>query len=383
MTTSTPAGVLTGLNQDWQVLDVEIDDPNPWEVEVEMAYAGLCHSDEHMRDGVAGLSKGALDFIGVDSVFPLVGGHEGAGVVTRIGDRVSDVAVGDHVAVCFIPSCGRCRWCARGDQQLCDRGIFTLAGPMISDGTYRYRLGGQPLNRMSQLGTFANRMVAHENSVIKIDPTVSLRAAALVSCGIATGFGASTNRGAVRPGEVVVVVGCGGVGSAALLGARTSGAAIVIAVDPIDFKREQAPRFGATHTVASIAEAQDLVTSLTDGQMADVAVLTAGVVRSELVQPTVDLVSKGGRVVAVGAAPWDQQSVDLNMFNLCMFNKSLLGCMYGSSSPRVQVPNLLRLHARGVIDLDDFVTQEYSLDEVERGYQDMLDGHNVRGVIRF
>jgi S-(hydroxymethyl)glutathione dehydrogenase/alcohol dehydrogenase len=182
---------------------------------------------------------------------------------------------------------------------------------------------------------------------------------------------------------VVVVVGCGGVGSAALLGARTSGAAIVIAVDPVDYKREQAPRFGANYAVASIAEAHELVTSLTDGQMADVAVLTPGILRSELIQPAVDLVSKGGRIVAVGAAPWDQRTVDLNLFNLCMFNKALLGCMYGSSSPRVQIPNLLRLHAQGVIDLDDFVTREYSLDEVERGYQDMLDGHNIRGVIRF
>jgi NDMA-dependent alcohol dehydrogenase len=381
--TTTPAAVLTGLNQAWQVVDVDIDDPNPWEVEVEMAYAGLCHSDEHMRDGVAGLSKEALELIGVESVFPLVGGHEGSGVVTRIGERVRDVAIGDHVAVCFIPSCGRCRWCARGDQQLCDRGIYTLAGPMISDGTYRYHLGGKPLNRMSQLGTFAPRMVAHENSVIKVSPDASLRAAALVSCGIATGFGAASNRAAVRPGEVVVVIGCGGVGCAALLGATSSGAAIVVAVDPIEYKRKQSTHFGATHAVPSIADAHELVRSVTDGQMADVAILTAGILHGDLVQPSVDLVSKGGRVVAVGAAPWDQEVVDLNLFNLCMFNKSLLGCMYGSSSPRVQIPNLLRLHQRGVIDLDTFVTHEYSLTEVERGYQDMLAGKNIRGVVRF
>jgi Zn-dependent alcohol dehydrogenase len=336
---TTPAAVLTGLNQDWRVAEIEIGEPNAWEVEVGMAYAGLCHSDEHMRDGVAGRSREALEFIGVDSVSPLVGGHEGSGMVTRIGERVADVAVGDHVAVCSIPSCGRCRWCAGGDQQLCDRGIFTLAGAMISDGTYRYHLDGAPLNRMSQLGTFAPRMVAHENTIIKIDSNASLRAAALVGCGVATGFGAASNRAAVRAGEVVVVIGCGGVGSPALLGASTSGAAIVIAVDPIQYKREQAERFGASHTVATIAEAHELVTALTHGEMADAAILTVGVLHGDLVQPALDLVSKGGRVVAVGAAPWDQQAVDLNLF-------------------------------------------EYGLDEVEQGYRDMLGGHNIRGVVR-
>jgi S-(hydroxymethyl)glutathione dehydrogenase / alcohol dehydrogenase len=377
------AAILTGVNQPWQIVEVDIDEPNEWEIEVDMAYAGLCHSDEHMRVGVAGLPKEALEFIGVESIFPLVGGHEGSGIVSKVGSRVKDVAVGDHVAVCFIPSCGKCRWCARGDQQLCDRGIFTLAGPMISDGTYRYHLDGQPMNRMSQLGTFSERMVVHSDSVVKLDPAVSLKAAALVSCGFATGFGAATNRADVRPGEVVVVVGVGGVGSSAVLGAVTAGAAIVVAVDPLPYKQEQALAHGATHAVGSLGEARELVTGLTHGEMADSAILTAAVVRSELIQPAMDLVSKAGRVVVVGAAPYDQQSVDLDLFNLCMFNKSLLGCMYGSSSPRVQIPNLLRLNELGRIDLEELITREYTLDQVERGYQDMLDGINIRGIVRF
>lgn len=383
MALKSRAAVLTGLNQPWQVTAIDIDEPNAWEVEVEMAYAGLCHSDEHMRDGTAGLPKETLELIGVDSVFPLVGGHEGAGVVTRVGERVADVAAGDHVAVCMMPACGRCRWCAGGQQQLCDRGLYTLAGPMLSDATWRYHLNGEPMNRMAQLGTFSQRMVAHESSVIKIDPNASLRAAALISCGIATGFGAASNRAMIRPGEVVVVIGCGGVGSAALLGASTSGAAIVIGVDPVQFKQDQALLHGATHAVESVAAAHELVVQLTHGQMADAAILTPGILYADLIQPAVDIVSKGGRVVAVGAAPWDQSSVDLNLFNLCMFNKALLGSMFGSSSPRLQIPNLLRLYELGRLDLDGLVSREYSLDDVELGYQDMLAGTNVRGVIRF
>ena len=140
----------------------------------------------------------------------------------------------------FIPACGTCFWCASGRQNLCDLGMTTLAGPMIADGTWRYHLGDQPLNRMTQLGTFAEQMVFHESSLVKIDPGASMKAAALISCGISTGFGSAVDRAKVRPGETVVVVGCGGVGSGAIQGARLAGARDIMAVDPVPFKTEKA-----------------------------------------------------------------------------------------------------------------------------------------------
>ncbi len=222
----TRAVVCSGLNKPWTTEEIDIDPPANREVRVKMVYSGLCHSDEHLRSGDLSASPEVLEFIGVPSMFPVVGGHEGSGIVIEVGTNVTQVALGDHVAVSFIPSCGTCHWCASGRQNLCDLGATTLAGGMISDGTYRYHLGGENLNRMTQLGTFADEMVCHENSLVRIDPWSNMKAAALISCGISTGFGSAVNRGKVQPGETVVVVGCGGVGSGAIQGARIAGARV-------------------------------------------------------------------------------------------------------------------------------------------------------------
>jgi S-(hydroxymethyl)glutathione dehydrogenase/alcohol dehydrogenase len=254
---------------------------------------------------------------------------------------------------------------------------------MISDREWRYHLGGAKLNRMAQLGTFSERLVCHHNSVVKVPSTSSLRAAALISCGLATGFGAAANRGRVQPGDVVVVVGCGGVGSGAIQGAVHAGARCVVAVDPVAFKRQSARTIGATHDVGSMDDAAGLVSELTEGRMADVVVLTPSVLKGDLVAPAVYLASKDGRIVCVSAAPWDQTQVSLDLVNLVMFNKALLGTVFGSVSPRVQIPNLLRLYESRKLHVDELVTREYSLDETQNGYDDMLAGSNIRGVINF
>ncbi len=379
----TRAAVCTGLDEPWKVEEIEIDPPGPHEVQVELAYAGMCHSDEHLRTGDITAPPEILQIFGVSSMFPCVGGHEGAGVVTEVGPEVVTVAPGDHVATAFIPADGTCFWCASGRQFLCDLGMSTLAGPMISDGTWRYHLGDQKLNRMTQLGTFAERMVCHESSLVKIDPAVSLRAAALISCGIATGFGSAVDRAKVRPGETVVVVGCGGVGSGAIQGARIAGARSIVAVDPLPFKTERARTIGATHSASSLEEAAMLVPELTEGRMADAVVLTPGVLTGDLVAPAAALASKDGRIVVTAIAPFHQIDVKLNLFNLAMFNQSLLGTVFGSVSPRVQIPNLLRLYQNGQLEVDELVTHEYSLDEVQNGYDDLAAGSNIRGVVNF
>ncbi len=377
------AAVCSGLDEPWKVEEVEVDAPGPHEVRVQMAYAGMCHSDEHLRTGDMSAPAEVLSVFGVDSMFPMIGGHEGSGTVSEVGPGVESLAVGDHVAMSFIPACGRCFWCASGRQHLCDLGMTILAGPMMSDGQWRHHLDGQKLNRMTQLGTFSESVLANEASLVKIDPGVSLKAAALISCGLSTGFGSAVDRAKVKPGETVVVVGCGGVGSGALQGARIAGARYIVAVDPLPFKVEKAKEIGATHGAASILEANLLLPELTEGRMADVVILTPGVLTGDLIGPAMQLASKDGRVVATAIAPFNQDEVSLNLFNLAMFNQSLLGTVFGSCSPRVQIPNLLRLYQAGLLEVDKLVTQEYTLDQVQNGYDDLAAGTNVRGVVRF
>lgn len=379
----TRAAVCTGLHEPWKVEEIEVADPGPHEVVVQMAYAGMCHSDEHLRTGDISAAPEVLGVFGVDSMFPIVGGHEGAGIVTRVGPGVDTLAEGDHVAMSFIPACGHCFWCASGRQYLCDLGMSTLAGPMMSDGQWRHHLGEQRLNRMTQLGTFSEQLLAHEASLVKIDPGASLKAAALISCGISTGFGSAVDRAKVKPGETVVVVGCGGVGSGAIQGARLAGARQIVAVDPLPFKVERAKEIGATHGAASILEAAFLLPELTEGRMADVVILTPGVLTGDLVGPAVQLSSKDGRVVATAIAPFNQEQVSLNLFNFAMFNQALLGTVFGSCSPRVQIPNLLRLYQAGLLEIDKLITNEYTLDEVQNGYDDLAAGTNIRGVVKF
>ena len=214
------AAVVTEVNGPWRTETIEIDEPHAREVKVKMAFAGMCYSDESLRNGGITHQPEVLElFTGRDTMYPVIGGHEGSGVVESVGEGVTGLVPGDHVAVSFVPSCGTCGYCVSGRSYICDLGATILAGPMIADGTWRHRLGDVPLNRMCQVGAFSEYVVVHEASLIKIEPWWDLRAAALISCGLSTGFGSAVNRGGVRAGDTVAVIGCGGVGSGAILGA--------------------------------------------------------------------------------------------------------------------------------------------------------------------
>ena len=365
----------------WVTEEIEIDEPHAHEVQVKMAYAGLCHSDEHLRLGDMSPPAEVVAMTG-QSMFPVIGGHEGSGVVSAVGPDVTDLAVGDKVAVAFIPACGRCFWCASGRQHLCDLGMFTLGGAMISDQTWRHHLGDKNLGRMAQLGTFSETIVVHEASLVKLAPDAPLRAAALISCGISTGFGSVVQRAKAQPGEVVAVVGCGGVGSGALQGARLAGARAIVAVDPVPFKTDQAKRIGATHSAASIMEAVPLVAEITEGRMADVVVLTPGTMTGDVVAEACSLGSKDARIVLTAIGVIGGANVPLNLFMFPMYNQALLGTIFGSVSPRVQVPKLLSLYKSGQLEIDELITREYSIDEVQQGYDDLHAGRNVRGVVK-
>ncbi|HEX7132090.1 MAG TPA: NDMA-dependent alcohol dehydrogenase [Iamia sp.] len=377
------AAILWEQHAEWSVEDITLDDPKAGEVKVELAASGLCHSDEHLVTGDMVLDPEIAKMMGLNQ-FPVIGGHEGAGRVVEVGPGVTTLQEGDPVALGFIPSCGRCPSCARGWQHLCDLGAFLLAGRQVTDLTARHHAkDGTDLGLMCCLGTFSPVTVVSEASCIKLTDDIPLDKAALVGCGVTTGWGAAVNAANVQPGETVVVVGIGGVGANALQGAAYAGARHVIAVDPVPFKHEQAPIFGATHCVSSFEEAQALVSELTWGANADKVIITTGQVDGSMIAPAMSLLAKGGRCVVVSVADINANQVDLNLFDLTLQRKELVGCIFGNANPRRDIPRLLRLYMEGQLKLDELVTREYDLDGVNQGYQDMRDGKNIRGVIRY
>jgi NDMA-dependent alcohol dehydrogenase len=379
----TRAAVLWGLNQEWKVEEIDLHPPKAGEVLLKMGAAGLCHSDEHLVTGDMIPSDALREQLGLPDPFPLIGGHEGAGVVVEVGPGVNSVQPGDHVSASFIPSCGRCRYCSTGRQNLCDLGGGTFMRGQITDGTSRHFLGDQELNVMAKLGTFSEHTVVAEASVIKVDPDLSLDCVALVSCGVATGFGSAVERAGTQAGDTVVVVGIGGIGINAVQGARMAGARRVIAVDPVEFKREKAMELGATHTFASMDEAIPAVLEMTWGQMADRVIMTPGVLYGEMMAGANGLCGKGGTIVVTAIAPMTQTEASVNLFELAMWQKEIKGTIFGSLNPRADIPKLLDLYRQGNLKLDELITRRYPLDDINVGYQDMRDGINIRGVVVF
>jgi S-(hydroxymethyl)glutathione dehydrogenase/alcohol dehydrogenase len=375
------AAVLHGIGQQWSIEEIDVDPPKAGELLVHWKVAGLCHSDEHFVTGDMVPPAEMLAAAGAPPFFPICAGHEGAGIVTEVGPGVTSVQPGDHVSASFIPSCGRCRYCSTGRQNLCDAGAGTLGSGMITDGTDRHFLNGVPINMMAKVGTFSQYACVAEASVIKVDADLPLEAVALVSCGVATGFGSATVRADVRAGDTVVVVGIGGIGINAVQGAALAGAKRVIAVDPVEFKREKAMEFGATHTFASMEEAMPAVMEMTWGQMADKVIMTPGVLYGDMMQLGTSLAGKGGTIVVTGIAPITQTHSAVNLFELAMWNKEIKGTIFGSLNPRHDIPRLLGMYREGQLKLDELITRTYTLDQINDGYEAMRQGHNLRGVV--
>ena len=365
----TKAAVLWEVGAAWSVEEIELDAPKDGEVLVEMAASGLCHSDEH-------LVTGDLPF-----ALPIIGGHEGAGIVKEVGPNVSWLKPGDHVVFGFIPACGKCPSCATGHSNLCDLGMYLGVGRQISDQTSRHHARGTDLGLMCLLGTFAHHTVVNEASVIKIDDDLPLDRACLVGCGVTTGWGSAVYAADTQPGETVVVIGIGGIGANAIQGAKLAGAKRIIAIDPVEFKREKAMEFGATHTATSVEDALALVTDVTWGQMANKVILTLGVGNGKIMAGAMALLGKRGRAVVTNVHPALEVDVRLSLFDLTLMEKQVVGSLFGSGNPRYDVPKLLGLYRDGQLDLDGLVTRTYTLDDVNEGYQDMRDGKNIRGVL--
>lgn len=364
----TIAAVAHEPNQPFEIIELDLDGPGPGEVLVKFTAAGLCHSDLHLADG---------DW---PARFPIVGGHEGSGIIEDVGPGVTKVAPGDHVVCCFIPSCGSCRYCSTGRQNLCDMGATILEGCM-PDGTFRFHARGADYGGFCMLGTFAERATISEHSVVKVDDWIPLETAVLAGCGVPTGWATANYDGGVRAGDTVVVYGVGGVGINAVQGAAHAGAKYVVAVDPVAFKRDTALRLGATHAFATAEEAMAAVADLTWGHMADQALITAGDLDQNVTTAAFDTIGKGGTVVIAALGRMEDLNVQLSGTQLALYGKTVKGTLFGGANPQYDIGRLLRLYDAGQLKLDELITRRYTLEQVNEGYQDLRDGKNIRGVI--
>ncbi len=357
-----------GPNARWELEELELDPPGEHELLIRWVASGLCHSDLHLTSG------------DLPARLPIVGGHEGAGIVEEVGPSVTKVSPGDHVVCSFLPVCGSCRWCSTGQSNLCDLGATLLQGS-LPGGAFRFHTNRQDVGAMCMLGTFSERSVVSEYSVVKVDDDLPLERAVLVGCGVPTGWGASVYSANVRPGDTVVIYGIGGIGINAVQGARHAGAANVVAVDPLAMKREKAEKLGATHSVATADEAQELVARLTNGVLADRSIVSVGVVDAEVVEQAFNVIRKGGSVTIVGLGPIAEKTIQLSGTILTLFQKTVQGSLFGSSNPTYDIPRMLELYRAGQVKLDELCSATYSLDDVNQGYQDLREGRNIRGVI--
>ena len=367
----TRAALLWSTPSKWDVREIDLDPPKDREVLVRMKASGLCHSDDHF-------AKGDIPF----HTYPACGGHEGAGVVEAVGPGVTRVQPGDHIVTSFVPGCGHCRMCAAGQQNICDNGAIITIGSQL-DGTYRMHADGHDVAQNGCISTFSEWTVMPELSCVPVRKDIPFDVAALVGCSVPTGWGSAVRAAQTQPGDVIIVMGTGGIGMHAVQGARFVGADRVIAVDPTSRKREQAMDLGATDSCATIEEAEELAKQVTNGQGADATIVTVGVVTSEHLAQAFATIRKGGTLVVTSAAAHDLVGIPVNILDMTMHQKRIQGALYGMGSPVREIPLMLDLYARGALKLDELITQRYDLAEIDQAYEDLHAGKNLRGVVTF
>jgi alcohol dehydrogenase/S-(hydroxymethyl)glutathione dehydrogenase/alcohol dehydrogenase len=367
----TQAAVFREIGQPLSVETITLDPPRATEVQVKIRAVGLCRTDLHVMRGERRVA-----------MTPMVLGHEASGAVEAVGESVRGIAPGDHVVLTFIPGCGRCRWCTRGLHHLCAEGPRITQGPQL-DGSYRRRCAdGHEVGAFCMIGGFAERSVVDQASVVVIDKDVPFDLAALVACGVPAGVGAARNRARVKAGDSVLVVGCGGDGMNVVQGARLAGASRIIAADLNDVKLQWARDFGATHGVNASGEALTrAVLELTEGIGVDHAFVCIDPPATLL--PAFRATQKAGNVVVTAITPDTVKQIDIPPLELFATQKAVMGAVYGFASPRVQVPELLRLYRTGNLKLRELITRSYTLDDINKGYADLEAGKNLRGMVLF
>lgn len=345
--------------------ELTLDEPGPFEVEVRVAAAGLCHSDLHYIDGSYPLE------------LPAVLGHESAGVVERVGTAVGHVAPGDHVVASLSVFCGSCRLCQAGSPQLCDQRDVTRRaageGPRLS-------IDGRPVQQFLDLSGFAERMLVHEHALVKVTQRMPLDVAALLGCGVATGLGAVFNTAGVRPGESVAIIGCGGVGLAAVQGARIAGAGVIVAIDLVEAKLGLARTLGATHTLNAVGDdAVEAVMELTEGDGVDHAIEAYG--SAATTESAFMMLRRGGTATVVGLMPAGQR-ISISGDDL-YWERRLQGSVMGSNRFRLDTPRYVEMYLSGSLNLDDMITERLRLDQINDGFAAMRTGRGARNLILF
>ncbi len=358
------AAVCYELGKPLVIEDILIDPPKRGEVKVKMAATAICHSDIHALRGELGPQV------------PVVGGHESAGYVDAVGEGVTKVKVGDPVVLSLVASCGHCYYCVRGRPHLCE-----FRWPLMTESRIKNKKG-QSIAQMFKTGTFAEFSVVDQSQVVKIPTNMPMDRAALLACGVITGFGSVVWRAEVKPIHSVVVIGTGGVGLNAIQGAAYCGAYPVIAVDVLDSKLEAAKRFGATHGVnAKQGDPIEAVMKLTTGHGADYVFVTVG--SASAMMQGFHMSGKRGTTVMVGLPTPNDNMLNLSPFEYIGNEKIMTGSFMGSVNLEVDIPNLVELYQAGKLKLDELITNRYPLEKINDAIEEVEKGKALRNVIMF
>jgi S-(hydroxymethyl)glutathione dehydrogenase/alcohol dehydrogenase len=363
------AAILWEQGQPLVIEEAELEAPHAGEVLVEVKAAGVCHSDLHPARG---------DW---PAKTPLVLGHEGTGIVREVGEGVTKVRPGDHVVFCWAPSCGTCPMCLAGRPVLCDRLLKTTYRNHLPRGGVRLRARGQNVAHFNSTACFADYTVIAEEGAIPIPPDVPFAVLATIGCAVVTGVGAVNNAARVQPGNSVVIIGAGGVGLNVAQGAALAQCNPIIAVDLRASALKLARDFGATHTIeAATQNAVEAVRELTGGRGADFVFDTVGAPAT--ITQAIDCARKGGSIIVTGLSRTDTLA-SIPAFPFVMQEKRLIGSLYGSGRPVVDIPRLVELYRDGKLKLRELVTHSYRLDEVNDALNTLAEGTDARGIIEW
>ena len=361
------AAVLHNVGGPFSIDDVDIQPPQKGEVRVRLKAAGLCHSDWHFVEGK------------LERPFPVILGHEGAGVIEELGEGVTTLKKGQRVVLNWAPSCRNCFFCSRGENGLCETFWDWRNGTML-DGSTRFRINGETTRQFSVLSTFTEQTIAPVESCVPIENDIAFDVAALVGCGVTTGVGAALNTVNIRPGDSVAVFGCGGVGLNVIQGARLSSALPIIAVDIDPAKEPIVKQFGATHFVDAGDNATDRIRELTQGRGVEYAFEAVG--PPPVQEAAYHATRRGGTVIIVGVAPSGSVTTYPGT-DLHVNQRRILGSFFGSTDPNREFGRLFNFYRRGRLMVDELISKRYPFEEINEGYADLLKGGHKRGVLIF
>lgn len=361
------AAVLEAPHQPFKVQEIDLAEPREGEALVQVAAVGVCHSDWHLVTG------------DTNHPFPLVAGHEGAGWIKSLGgEGTSHLAVGDLVALNWAPNCGSCFYCLNGRPSLCDTYVGPIwAGTMI-DGTTRFSRNGEPIYHYSALACFAEYCVVPVSCCVKMPAVLNPEIAAVIGCAVTTGVGSVLNTAQVKPGSSVAVIGCGGVGLSTVMGAKLAGASKIVAIDPLESRRQAALHMGADLAIDSSSDVAEKVRAVTGGRGADYVFEAVG--KPALQELALELARPGGAIVYSGLSP-SGSATNIPGAVLVRQEKTVMGSYYGTCHAARDFPLYAEMFESGRLPLGDLVSHRYSLDQINEAYSDMLSGKSVRGVV--